>query len=636
MSKYIERTKHTQLGYLSTRDKVWAILRESNALIWVIPSVFLVCSTLFFSAPTKVHARKVLSTKPSPAVAAKETRPSVETAARHWIPDANATGFPSIAATDTSLGSLQKTMSAQGQISSVSIVKSQHELPIGSWTGREAMPGGEDNAHDMYRWDKPAERQVHTARRSEPPVIDTIKWNEPESDNDDRQSATPEEDTMPEHNDSPTPPEKSAEQYHALFTASAAPVFLAGGSGTAEAPYLLSSAEDLLSLMQDNDIDGNDPVIMAAHFQLTNDIDMLGRRCYPVGSVASPFTGVFDGNGFAVRNLELQSTGKTPLGLFACVAGDTAEIRDLRLSIPVISGYNAYVGGLVGHLESGVLHHCEVDNGRISSTKPVVGGLVGIALQNAVIHDCRVSASVKGTHTVGGLIGRNQADIRNCQARGMVVGEQTVGGFAGQNEASILNCSAQVSLHAENIVGGVVGKNTKNGQIKSCSVRGQIWGSSYLGGLSGQCAGSICDSYCLSSLSGIDHIGGLVGGLGMEEPIDPNKTYDSNKDDDHHQLLLNCYAAGAISGRTCVGGLVGSGWTGEVIQCLWDAEVTGMDRMCGQQTDTLFVDKDSYGASTTAMQIAETFAAIGWFGTSNHEHCVWTVETDSYPKCAWE
>ena len=72
----------------------------------------------------------------------------------------------------------------------------------------------------------------------------------------------------------------------------------AGGTGTLDEPYLISSAEQLNAI-------GMDPNHWDKHFKLTADIDLSaypGRRFSVIGALEVPFRGVFDGNGHAISN----------------------------------------------------------------------------------------------------------------------------------------------------------------------------------------------------------------------------------------------------------------------------------------------------------------------------------------------
>ena len=104
-----------------------------------------------------------------------------------------------------------------------------------------------------------------------------------------------------------------------------------GGDGTAETPYLLSTAADLATL-------ANTQADWGKWFILTADVDMKSTPlAKPIGSRPAPFTGVFDGGRHSIRGLTANDTAvtSTPFGLFG-VVGLPAVIERLRLIAPSI------------------------------------------------------------------------------------------------------------------------------------------------------------------------------------------------------------------------------------------------------------------------------------------------------------
>ena len=79
-----------------------------------------------------------------------------------------------------------------------------------------------------------------------------------------------------------------------------------GGTGEAENPYRIATAEQLVSI-------GSDATLMDKHFVLLNDIDLdpnlPGGRVFDgaviAGDYANPFTGTLDGKGHRILNLTI-------------------------------------------------------------------------------------------------------------------------------------------------------------------------------------------------------------------------------------------------------------------------------------------------------------------------------------------
>jgi hypothetical protein len=118
-----------------------------------------------------------------------------------------------------------------------------------------------------------------------------------------------------------------------------------GGSGTADDPYQIATAADLIALGETPDDYDYDK-----HFILTADIDLVdcifekAVIAWDTNNVGSDFQGtsfhgVFDGNGHVIKNLSIDSvsTHKDYLGLFGYVSY-VGNIKDLGLENASITG----------------------------------------------------------------------------------------------------------------------------------------------------------------------------------------------------------------------------------------------------------------------------------------------------------
>lgn len=152
------------------------------------------------------------------------------------------------------------------------------------------------------------------------------------------------------------------------------------------------------------------------------DIDMEGFPFAGIGSIAKPFSGVFDGNGFVIKNLYVIRNDETALGagLFGGISG--ATIKNVGVASGVVVGNN------------------------------VTGGVVGGAVANTTntIVNCWNAATVVGggTNGTGGVVGRLYAGnqtVQNCYNVGLVFNNQNrAAGVVGWVEASdtinVSNC----------------------------------------------------------------------------------------------------------------------------------------------------------------------------------------------------
>ncbi|MHC4735504.1 MAG: GLUG motif-containing protein [Planctomycetota bacterium] len=358
-----------------------------------------------------------------------------------------------------------------------------------------------------------------------------------------------------------------------------------GGSGTAEDPYLISTADELNSI-------GHNPRLMAAHFKLIDDINLTGTDLFLIGSELFPFRGVFDGNGRKISNFTYSSTDADLIGLFTYVYGENAIIKDLGLITPDVEvGTGYYLGSLVGRLFEGNVTDCYVDGGSVSGNF-CVGGLVG-ANNRGTINNCRTTAGVSGYFYVGGLLGYNYygaiinsysgadvngdyyagglvgdndwgSTITNCHTTGIVSGGGYVGGLVGHNWGTISNCNTTGTVSGSGTVGGLAGSSSGSpGEITKCYTTGDVGGGSSVGGLVGSNSSTMTDCYAAGDVRGEYDVGGLAGSHS-------------------HRTITNCCATGDVSGTGwCVGGLVGSSSFGTISNCYAKGSASGVKYVGG-------------------------------------------------------
>jgi len=247
------------------------------------------------------------------------------------------------------------------------------------------------------------------------------------------------------------------------------------------------------------------------HFIMTADIDLdpnlPGRRVFDRAVIApdasdgrndwgravfdgTPFTGVFDGNGYFISNLHIQGGSSLGLfGVFHAYGSENPQIKNLTLPDARIEGSGDYIGILVGssgfhsNRNSGSGDRGRIVNCSVSGTvrgNNYVGGVLGLSVYGT-IETCCADVFVQGIQNVGGLIGAMGRSpmvpgrlITNSYAQGTVIGEHQVGGFSGIT-ASCIEGSAAWIIHSYaateviglSDVGGFVGKSDR-GRFEGC------------------------------------------------------------------------------------------------------------------------------------------------------------------------
>ena len=272
---------------------------------------------------------------------------------------------------------------------------------------------------------------------------------------------------------------------------------------------------------------------------------MSGQEFTAIGTLNSPFKGVFDGDGHTVSNLELINIDSDHQGLFGVVNDGT--VKNVDLENVNISG-RSWIGGIAGYT-NGVIENCIVSGSVRGSF--AVGGIAGDLYGR--VAECINRANISGsTQIVGGIAGYmgTNAGIKTQIVKsineGPVTGVLYTGGVAGNMTAGeITACSNQALVTAtgyDGFTGGIAG-SLGGGTISRCFNAGQIDGSSNYtisGGIVGYLSsGTVENNYNLADIAGNLAAGGIVGGIDGNSPV------------------VYCYSTGNVTSELRVGGAVG-------------------------------------------------------------------------------
>jgi hypothetical protein len=173
---------------------------------------------------------------------------------------------------------------------------------------------------------------------------------------------------------------------------------------------------------------------------LSADIDMNDAyyaNCIPIGQTgATQFKGTFDGHGYTIKNLNINSSAQTgehySSGLFGWVESG-ATIKNVKVDGATVKG-NHNVAVIVGYTYSGRISNCVVTNANIVGTHAnsdacgdKVGLIVGYAGDESRITNCSGSNSTVIAGRDGGqLIGTGyNVSVSGCTAENVTV---TAGG----------------------------------------------------------------------------------------------------------------------------------------------------------------------------------------------------------------
>lgn len=325
-----------------------------------------------------------------------------------------------------------------------------------------------------------------------------------------------------------------------------------GGDGSVDYPYVISTAEDFKAISQIG--------LLSACYRQSADIDFDGAdiSASTIGSSAQPFSGSYDGGGFALRNFSVSGTpataeegvalfravrsgvlenitlykaalsgGKFTAGLAGYVSGSESAIRSCSVLNSTVKGSADYgASGLVGGIYGGRIESCtatEVTIGNSSSaSRSNFGGLVNYVNGTVAIDGCIINGTITSEGTIGsnfgGVVGQINNDntvVTRCVNNAIITanGTSAVGGIVGlKSKGSVSLCKNYGSVYAGDNVGGIVGHNV-SGDIGSSMSSGIIVASGdQAGGICGKLTGAaIHTCFSKGSVTARTHVGGIVG-----------------------------------------------------------------------------------------------------------------------------
>lgn len=283
----------------------------------------------------------------------------------------------------------------------------------------------------------------------------------------------------------------------------------AGGDGTIENPYQVSTPAQLNAVR--NDLD--------AHYIQINDIDMSGWGNWePIGQVVPRFlyapglgkpsrdshyfTGTYNGENYTIKNLRIDNNAVSPTkdcyGLFAGIKDAIVENVNLEIEYNIDKSTTDYEKL---YAEEYICYYVQI------------GGITGISnytTSPSQILNCSVSGNINVTNCwsayVGGINGEGVTNISNCNsdveiyisATKSAVNKNDSSLYCGGISAGASNikyCKNYGNIEAFGGVGYMGGISAQSSKISNCINYGYISdysiNGSYAGGIEGRCQGNI-------------------------------------------------------------------------------------------------------------------------------------------------
>lgn len=272
--------------------------------------------------------------------------------------------------------------------------------------------------------------------------------------------------------------------------------------------YTISSSEQMagLSELVSSGINFSNKTIF-----LNKDVDLRQYIWCPIGTEQSPFSGIFDGNGYSV------SISRISAGIY---------------------------GGLFGNINSATIKNVKVSTEEELQSLTTIGAIAAVADMTSSIENCTHTGRLcsKGAIVSGGIVGISNGIIKSCCNQGNIIndglGGDIVGGIVGVNTGSIINSYNESSVSGTGITGGILG------QSKETYSKVKIIGCHNIGTIS---------SSNINSKEGKAISGGLAGIICN---MDILRCYNDGS------VISYCYKNGEYDTESCAysGGLVGIGY----------------------------------------------------------------------------
>lgn len=252
-----------------------------------------------------------------------------------------------------------------------------------------------------------------------------------------------------------------------------------------EGYIVIKSAEEFYQAISD------DPW---ANIALGADIDFSDFDYTPYG-LATPFSAVFEGNGYRIKNLTIDKAGEYA-GLFGFL--EDATIQNIVLENVNIKG-TKYVGALAGKVYNSTISNSYVVGGTIEG-KTIVGGLIGEADSSEIETSYVELDSVKSVSgDTGGFAGSLlKTNVAQSYAKTNIETSLRGGVFSGINDYStIINSFATGTISGDDSIGGFSGANyatTIQNSYASAEVDATLNYGGFIGILSGNTASNIVEN----------------------------------------------------------------------------------------------------------------------------------------------
>ncbi|MFJ5714062.1 metallophosphoesterase [Neobacillus sp. NPDC093127] len=217
----------------------------------------------------------------------------------------------------------------------------------------------------------------------------------------------------------------------------------ATSAATAKVTPLAGSSTVTVKIGTANELDalskgfGTSAYPIDGKYVLTADIDLSNVPFSAIGggTTPTPFLGTFNGNGYTISNMRIESNNNST-GFFAYI-GTGGRVANLKLVNVDITGNNST--GAIAGTSTGTIENVYVD-GKVTGGSNI-GGIAG-TLHAGTLQNSKVHADIHG-NTVGGLIGSTNFNasgspltVKDEKTGNVILNNVVMGSVTGGNDYS--------------------------------------------------------------------------------------------------------------------------------------------------------------------------------------------------------
>ncbi|MBR0277150.1 MAG: hypothetical protein IJQ50_01645, partial [Clostridia bacterium] len=302
---------------------------------------------------------------------------------------------------------------------------------------------------------------------------------------------------------------------------------------------------------------------------LLDNIDLNGIEWTPIGTTEHPFSGVFDGQNYTIKNYKIRGTGENVgLALFGCIKGTASTLTSTTNLSEFYNTTNYTVNLPAEEIFTCVVKNLNVSGADVSTTADGWTAAVVAYVEDATISNIRLSNStITAEQKVGGIAGFLPSDyacyITNCTTSSDV----TVTASTGNHSAGILarvdtdksrgiiaNCTNNATISCAGVNGGGIAGQAKNVLHYNNTNNGSVTGKTRAAGIATDCTGSIilnCTNNGYIKTTAV-YSGANDSSAGIASYLAGNG----------NSVVVNCHNSGTIEGNAPKGDTIIAGIAG--------------------------------------------------------------------------